>query len=95
MEFQSDKSDLVFGILSVPLRQRCRRENIRKNILVDAVSEVLRNSYILSTLSGDVMSKDKSLKTTQMILACLARISIHFPSKICFQEGTIKHTKHF
>lgn len=39
MEFQSDKSDLVFGILSVPLRQRCQRENIRKNILVDAVNE--------------------------------------------------------
>lgn len=42
MEFHSDKSDLVFGILSVPLRQRYRRENIRKNILVDAVSEGLR-----------------------------------------------------
>lgn len=39
MKFQSDKSDLAFGILSVPLKQRCWRENIRKNILVDAVSE--------------------------------------------------------
>lgn len=44
-----------------------------------------KHRYILATLSGDVISKDKSLKTTQVTLACFARVSIHFLSKIrCF-----------
>lgn len=46
MEFQSDKSDLAFGKLSVTLEQRCRRENIRKTILADAVSEGSKKTAI-------------------------------------------------
>lgn len=46
MEFQSDKSDLAFRKLSVTLEQRCRRENIRKTILVDAVSEGSKKTAI-------------------------------------------------
>lgn len=73
---------LHFGILSVTQRQRCQRKNIR---LVDAASEATEKTQPYSCcLSGDVMSKDKSLRTTQLTLA---RVRIHFPSKIrCFQR---------
>lgn len=76
---------LRFGILSVTQRQRCQRKNIR---LVDAASEATEKTQPSSCcLSGDVMSKDTSLRATQLTLACSARVRIHFPSKIrCFQR---------
>lgn len=72
---------LPFGIAQYYLKAEVWGKHIRKNMLW--VRLLGKCNHVLAILSGDVMSKNKSLNNSDA--TGLPRVTIHFPSKSrCF-----------